>query len=141
LLVIVLALFIGALVPSVTLAAGPSQSTEPGDLSTVVSGFLDLLIALAIGGGIAYLLQMIGPWRDWSSPLKPLIVILLTAILGGALTSLKVLATAELFAQAPEWGRAFISFIVVFVGSQLTYQKGFSPSFVMPAAVFDTKGK
>lgn len=99
---------------------------NPGELSQIVSAFLDLLVALAIGGGIAYLLQMSAKWREWQSPLKPMVVIAMTAILGGALASLKVLATAELLSQTPEWGRAFILFVVVFVGSQLTYQKGFN---------------
>ncbi len=127
---IVLALTLGALLPTLTYAAGLAQATESGDLAQVVSGFLDLLIALAIGGGVAYILQMSGTWRAWDSPLKPVAVIALTALLGGVLSALKVIATAELFAQAPEWGRAFISFVVVFFGSQLTYQKGFSPKYV-----------
>lgn len=124
----VVALLLAAFViPSVTYAAPPLQTAPaPADLATVVGGFLDLLIALAVGGGVAYVLQMSGAWKAWESPLKPVVVLVLTAILGGTLAALKVLATAELFAQAPEFARAFLSFVVVFFGSQLTYQKGFS---------------
>ena len=128
---VALALLVGVALPGITYAAGPLQTdTQPADLATVVSGFLDLLITLAIGGGVAYLLQMWSGWREWSSPLKPIAVIALTAVLGGGLSALKVVATAELFAQAPEWGRAFISFVTVFVGSQLTYQKGFGQTYL-----------
>lgn len=136
-LTLVLALLSGVLVPMVASAAPPAQSppAAANDLAQTVSAFLDLLIALLIGGAVAYVLQMIPAWRNWSPTsfpfAKPLIVLVLTALLGGALSSLKVIATAELFAQAPEYARAFVAFIVVFVGSQLTYQKGFSPQWRM----------
>lgn len=136
-LTLVLALFVGVLVPMVASAAPPAQTppTAANDLAQTVSAFLDLLMALLIGGAVAYVLQMIPAWRDWSPTqfpfAKPLIVLVLTALLGGALSSLKVIATAELFAQAPDWARAFVGFVVVFVGSQLTYQKGFSPQWRM----------
>lgn len=127
------ALLIALAIPTLTLAAPPIQApdpTAPADLAQVVGGFLDLMIALAVGGGVAYLLQMSDAWKRWESPLKPLTVLVLTALIGGALSSLKVLATAELFATAPDWGRAFIGWVTVFFGSQLTYQKGFQPRYV-----------
>ncbi len=131
---LLLAVLVGALTPSLTYAAPPAQTpTGAVDLAQTVSAFLDLLMALLIGGAVAYVLQMIPAWRDWSPTsfpfAKPLIVLVLTAMLGGALSSLKVIATAELFSQAPDWARAFVGFVVVFVGSQLTYQKGFSPQW------------
>lgn len=120
-------LLAGLALPVVTYAAPPTQDAGGADaLAQAVSAFLDLLLAIIVGGGIAYLLQMSAQWRDWQSPLKPIVVLVITALLGGALSALKVIATAELFAQVPEWGRAFIGFIVVFFGSQLTYQKGFN---------------
>lgn len=136
-LALLFAVAVGALVPAVAAAAPPAQTPPTGadDLAATVSAFLDLLMALLIGGAVAYVLQMIPAWRDWSPTsfpfAKPLIVLVLTALLGGALSSLKVIATAELFAQAPDWARAFIGFVVVFVGSQLTYQKGFSPQWAV----------
>lgn len=130
-LALLLALSVGALVPAVAAAAPPAQTPPTGanDLAQTVSAFLDLLIAFIVGGGIAYVLQMITAWTEWKSPFKPWVVVLLTALIGAALTSLKVLATAELFSQVPDWGRAFIGFIVVFVGSQITYQRGFNPAW------------
>ncbi len=136
-LTLVLAVLVGALTPALTYAAPPAQTPPTGanELASTVSAFLDVLMALLIGGAVAYVLQMIPAWRDWSPTqfpfAKPLIVLVLTALLGGALSSLKVIATAELFAQAPEWGRAFVGFIVIFVGSQLTYQRGFDARWRM----------
>ncbi len=132
---LLLAVLVGALTPALTYAAPPAQTPPTGasDLAQTVSAFLDLLMALLIGGAVAYVLQMIPSWRDWSPTqfpfAKSLIVLVLTALLGGTLSSLKVIATAELFAQAPDWARAFVGFVVVFVGSQFTYQKGFSPQW------------
>lgn len=128
---LLLAVLVGALTPALTYAAPPAQTPPTGanDLAQTVSAFLDLLIAFIVGGGIAYVLQMITAWTEWKSPFKPWVVVLLTALIGAALTSLKVLATAELFSQVPDWGRAFIGFIVVFVGSQITYQRGFNPAW------------
>lgn len=126
--IILVTILLAALLPTMALAAPPAQTdpTAPGDLASTVAGFLDLLIALAVGGGIAYLLQMSDTWKQWDAPYKPLVVIALTALVGGGLAALKVVATAELFAGVPDWGRAFVSFIVVFFGSQLTYQRGFT---------------
>lgn len=125
---VLFAALIGLAIPTVALAAPPVQEppTDSAALAQAVGAFIDLLLAAIIGGGLAYVLQMWKAWREWSSPLKPLIVLVLTALLGAGLSSLKVIATAELFDQAPEWGRAFIGFIVVFFGSQLTYQRGFA---------------
>ncbi len=122
------AALIGLVIPTAALAAPPAQEplTDSAALAQTVGAFIDLLLAAIIGGGLAYVLQMNKTWRDWSSPLKPIIVLALTALLGAGLSSLKVIATAELFDQAPEWGRAFVGFIVVFFGSQLTYQRGFA---------------
>lgn len=130
-LTLVLAVLGGALTPALTHAAPPAQTPPTGapELAQTVSAFLDLLIAFIVGGGVAYVLQMITAWTEWKSPFKPWVVVLLTALIGAALTSLKVLATAELFSQVPDWGRAFIGFIVVFVGSQITYQRGFNPAW------------
>lgn len=138
---LLLAVLVGVLTPALTYAAPPAQTppSSAADLAQTVSAFLDLLMALLIGGAVAYVLQMIPAWRDWSPTqfpfAKPLIVLVLTALLGGALSSLKVIATAELFAQAPDWARAFVGFVVVFVGSQLTYQKGFSPQWARVGVV------
>ena len=137
---LLLAVLVGALTPSLTYAAPPAQTpTGAADLAQTVSAFLDLLMALLIGGAVAYVLQMIPAWRNWSPTqfpfAKPLVVLVFTALLGGALSSLKVIATAELFAHAPDWARAFVGFVVVFVGSQLTYQKGFSPQWARVGVV------
>lgn len=134
---LLLAVLVGALVPTVAAAAPLAQTPPTGanDLAQTVSAFLDLLIIFIVGGGVAYVLQMIPAWTEWKSPFKPWVVVLITALIGGALTSLKVLATAELFAQVPDWGRAFIGFVVVLFGSQLTYQKGFSPQWARGGAV------
>lgn len=129
-LALILTLLIALSIPGLTSAAGPAQApdpTSPGELSAAVVGFLELLVAFfVVGGGIAYVLQISQTWKEWASPYKPLVVLALSALLGGGLAALKVLATPELFAQAPEWARAFLSFIVVFVGSQFVYHKGFS---------------
>lgn len=130
-LAMLLAVLLGVSVPNVTYAAPPMQSSPTGaaDLAQAVSMLVDLLIAFAVGGGVAYVLQMSSRWTKWRSPFKPVIVLAITAGIGASLSALKVAATMELFAQAPDWARAFIGFIVVFVGSQLTYQKGFSPQW------------
>lgn len=130
LVVLCAALSIGLATPALA-AAPPVQAPAPPELASSVGAFIDLLIALAVGGGVAYLLQMSDKWKEWKSPFKPLVVIALTALLGAALTALKVVATSELFLQVPDYARAFISFIVVFVGSQLTYNKGFSPQWIV----------
>lgn len=128
LLAVLCAVLMGLMVPAITFAAPPAQDplTDAGTLAQTVGAFLDLLLAAIIGGGLAYVLQMFKAWREWSSPLKPIVILILTAILGATLSSLKVVATAELFNQAPDYARAFIGFVVVFFGSQLTYQRGFA---------------
>lgn len=117
--------------------AGPAFAQSPvepptaaGDLSAAVLALIALGISFVMGGGLAYFLEMLPQWKAWQSPVKGYLVIALSVLIGAALTSFKVLATPELFAQAPEWLRAALGFAVVSLtvlfGSQLTYQRGFA---------------
>lgn len=133
-LFIIVAVLLGAglLFTSGALAAPPQQAPSPDELAQSVNAFLSLLITLAVGGGIAYLLQMFPKWAAWESPFKPYIVILIVALVGGGLTALQTFATPELLGLAPMWVRAFLGFIVALLGSQLTYQRGFDPKWKGP---------
>ncbi len=115
----------------VVLSAPSAQTQDPPTDATGVSQAVNALIAIAItffaGGGLSYFLQMWDRWRNWESSLKPTIVIILSGLIAAGLTSLRVLATPELFAQIPTWGLAFIGFAVVFFASQFTYQRLFAP--------------